>query len=245
VPEIPPTLPPDAETRSARRKALTKTFIERASENLWLKAVSIGLAVLLWYVITQKEPTATSIPVKLVLRLDSAIALRLPAPDIIAVIQGTPGDLARLEGRAATITRSIPADTPDTIIMALSRNDVMLPDNVGNVRITDISPKAVRLEFVQTMTRRIPVRSAIRIVGPDSILQPGVDIEPARVEISGPRTTVSRIDFIRTDTAFVLATDSLPHQVTLDTTGLGVNVNPSQVRVRLRHRRPAAPPVPR
>jgi hypothetical protein len=57
------------------------------------------------------------------------------------------------------------------------------------------------------------------------------------VEITGPRATVTKIAFIRTDTATIQATDSLPHQVALDTAGLGVSVNPAQVRIRLQRRR--------
>ena len=231
------TLPPDAETRSSRRKTLTKNFAARATENLWLKAVSLGLAVLLWYVITQKEPTATSVPVKLNLRLDSSLALRNQPAEMIAVVQGTAAELGRLEGRSATITRAINADTPDTIVLSLSRNDVVLPENMGNARVTDIRPKSVRLEFVQTLTQRVPVRSEIRVVGLDSVLQPRVRIEPERVEISGPRQFVSQIAFLRTDTTVILANDSLPHQVALDTTGLGITVKPATVRVRLQHRR--------
>lgn len=237
MPDAPPTLPPDAETRPSRRKALTKTFAARAAENWWLKAVSLGLAILLWYVITQKEPTASLIPVQLNLRLDSSLALRNPPTEIYAVVQASPTELSRLEGRSASITRSINADTPDTIILSLSRNDVVLPDNLGNARITDIRPKSVRLEFVQTLTRRVPIRSAIRVVGPDSVLQPTIRIVPERVEITGPRAAVSKIAFIRTDTTTIFANDSLPHQVALDTAGLGVAVNPAQVRVRLQHRR--------
>jgi hypothetical protein len=229
-------LPPDAETRSSRRKALTKSFVARAAENLWLKATSVGLALLLWYIVLQKEPTAKSIPIKLNLRLDSSLALRGEPGEIYAVVQGTPADLARLEG--AEITRSINADTPDTLIISLSRNDVVLPPNAGDARVTDIRPRNLRLEFVPTLTRRVPVRSEVRIIGADSILQPQVRIDPERVEITGPRLSVSQIAFIRTDTTAILASDSLPHQVALDTARLGVTVRPAQVRVRLHVRRP-------
>ena len=238
MPDAPPTLPPDAETRQSRRKALTKTFAARAAENWWLKAVSLGLATLLWYVITQKEPTASLIPVQLNLKLDSSLALRNEPMDIYAVVQASPTELSRLEGRSASITRSINSDTPDTIILSLSRNDVVLPDNLANARITDIIPKSVRLEFVQTLTRRVPIRSAVRIIGPDSVLQPTVRVTPDRVEITGPRASVSKIAFVRTDTTSIAATDSLPHQIALDTVGLGVSINPAQVRVRLQHRPP-------
>jgi hypothetical protein len=231
-----PTLPPDAETRQSRRRALTKNFAARATENLWIKATSIGLAILLWYIITQKEPTAKSVPVRLNLRLDSSLALRGAPTEIYAVVQGTPVELSRLD--TATITRAINADAPDTLVINLSRNDVQLPSGSGSARVTDIRPRSVRLEFVQTLTRHIPIRSEIRIIGVDSILQPSIRLEPQRVEITGPRTAVTQLAFIRTDTISILATDSLPHQVALDTAGLGVRVSPSQVRVRLLHRRP-------
>jgi hypothetical protein len=234
--DTPPTLPPDAETRSARRTALTKGFATRASRNLWLKIASLALAMLLWFIITQKEPTARSVPVRLNLRLDSNLALRADPPVIYAVVQGTPAELSRIE--SATITRSINAGTPDTVIISIGRNDVLLPSGSGGARVTDIVPRSVRLEFVPTLTRRVPVRSEIRIVGADSVLQPDVRIEPERVEITGPRVAVSSIEFVRTDTTTILASDSLPHLVALDTARLGVLVKPMEVRVRLRHRPP-------
>ena len=231
-----PPLPPDAETRKSRRRALTKSFAARATENLWLKATAVGIAFLLWYVIQQREPTAKSIPVKLNLELDSALALRTEPTGIYAVVQGTPADLARLQG--ATITRAITADTPDTVVINLNRNDVLLPPNSG-ARVTEIQPRSLQLEFVPTLTRRVPVRAAVRIVGPDSVLVTRVEVEPSRVEITGPRLSVTEIDFVRTDTTSIAASDSLPHLVALDTARLGVTVRPSQVRVRLHRRRPS------
>ncbi|HET9425913.1 MAG TPA: hypothetical protein VFO55_11115, partial [Gemmatimonadaceae bacterium] len=147
-------------------------------------------------------------------------------------------ELARLEGRTATINRAINANTPDTLVISLSPTDVNLPGNVGDARVTDIRPKSVRLEFVPTLTRRVPVRSQVRVIGTDSLRVPGIMIYPERVEISGPRLSVIRIGFVRTDTTTILATDSIPHQIALDTTGLGVTVRPDQVLIRLVPRRP-------
>jgi hypothetical protein len=236
VPDAHPPLPPDAETRKSRRKALTKSFAARATENLWIKATALGIAFLLWYVIQQKEPTAKSIPVKLSLQLDSTLALKTEPTGIYAVVQGTPADLARLEG--ATISRAINAGTPDTLVINLTRNDVLLPPNSGDARVTEVQPRSLRLEFVPTLTRRVPVRSQVRIVGPDSVLITRVDLEPSRVEITGPRLNVTEIAFVRTDTTVIMANDSLPHLVALDTARLGVTVKPAQVRVRLQRRRP-------
>jgi hypothetical protein len=238
VADTPPTLPPDAETKPSRRKALTKNFAARFVENLWLKGTAVGVAILLWYVITQKEPTSAFVRVRLVLQLDSSLALRAEPTEIYAIVQGTPTELARLEGRTATINRSINANTPDTLVVSLSPGDVNLPPNAGDARVRDIRPRSVRLEFVPTLTRRVPVRSQVRVTGTDSAHVPGIMIDPERVEISGPRLAVIRIGFVRTDTTTILAMDSLPHQIPLDTTGLGVTVKPDQVRIRLVTRPP-------
>ena len=233
--DTPPTLNPhDAEPRLSRRRALTKSFAARAAENLWLKATSVGIAILLWYVITQKEPTARSVQVRLNLRLDSSLALRAEPTEIYAVVQGTPTELARLDGRTASITRSINANTPDTLVINLRPGDVNLPGNVGDARVTDVRPRTVRLEFEPTLTRRVPVRSEVRVIGAVPGATPELEIDPARVEISGPRLSVIGIAFVRTDTTAISATDSISHQIALDTTGLGVVVKPDQVRIRLR-----------
>jgi hypothetical protein len=212
---------------------LTKSFAARATENLWLKATALGLALLLWYVITQREPTSRFVPVRLQLDLDSSLALRAPPSEVYAIVQGTPAELARLEGRTATITRSINASTPDTIIVTLNRSDVVLPPNI-DARVTDIRPASVRVEFVRPITRRVPVHSNIRIVGADTANPPQVEVTPSRVEIRGPRAAALKVAFVRTDTTTIVATDSIPHQVAIDTAGLGVTVKPDQVRIRLR-----------
>jgi hypothetical protein len=234
----PSALPPDAETRHTRHKRLTKSMVARMGENLWLKLTAVGIAILVWFIITAKEPTAISVPVRLQLQLDSTLALRAEPREIYAVVQGAPGDLARLSGRTATISRSINAQTPDTLVISLGPRDVVLPPNVGDARVTDIRPRSVTLEFVPTLTRRVPVRSQVRIGAVPGAPAPRVEIDPARVEISGPRLAVVRVAFVRTDTTTILGTDSISHQVAIDTTGLGVIVKPDQVRVRLVPTRP-------
>jgi hypothetical protein len=232
-----PALPPDTETHRSRRVKLPRGVRARFTENLWLKVTSIGIAILLWYVITRKEPTARSVPVRLRLTLDSTLALKSEPREIYAVVQGTPAELARLDGRTATINRSINAQTPDTLVISLNPNDVNLPGNAGDARVTDIRPRQVRLEFVPTLTRRVPVRSMVKIA-PPGVTAPDIEIEPSRVEISGPRLSVLAVGFVRTDTTTILVTDSIPHQVAIDTLGLGVTVKPDQVRIRVVPRPP-------
>jgi YbbR domain-containing protein len=227
-------LPPDAQTTPTRRSQLTSRVSGGLAENLWLKLTAVGLAALLWFTITNREPTAKSVPVQLRLNLDSSLVLRTPPEEINAVVQGAPIDLLKLGNRTATIVEQINAQAPDTFVIDLSTKDVELPPSVaGLLTVTDIYPKSVTLEFVRTLTRRVPVRSGVQVVAVAGGVVPRVIIEPSTVEISGPRLVVNRVDFVRTDTTRILSTDSMPHQIGIDTSGLGIRVKPEQVRARL------------
>ena len=235
-------LPPDTQTTPTRRSRLTSKVKGGLADNLWLKLTAIGLATLLWFTITNKEPTAKSVPVQLRLKLDSSLVLRAPPEEINAVVQGAPTDLLKLGGRSATITEQINAQAPDRFVIDLSTKDVELPPSVaGILAVTDIYPKSVTLEFVRTLTRRVPVRSAVHVASPPGGPAARVVIEPTTVEISGPRLRVLRVAFVRTDTTGIPATDFIAHQVPIDTTGLGITVKPEQVRVRIVPARRAKP----
>lgn len=225
-------LPPDAQTQQTYSARLRSRVSGSLTESLWLKLTAIGLAILLWFSITSKEPTAKSVAVRLRLQLDSSLVLRTAPPEINAVVQGTPSELLKLGERSATIDRQINAQAPDTLVIDLSPDDVELPPNVF-AKVTDIYPKRVALEFVPTLTRRVPVRSAVHVSKGPGVPEPRIEVDPARIEISGPRLAVLKVAFVRTDTTTILVTDSLPHQVGIDTTGLGVSVKPQQVRVRV------------
>jgi hypothetical protein len=225
-------LPPDAQTRQTYRGRLKSKVSGSLTEKLWLKLTAIGLAALFWFSVSSKEPTAKSVAVHLRLKLDSSLVLRTAPPEINAVVQGTPAELLKLGERSATIDRQINAQAPDTLAIDLSAEDVELPPNVF-AKVTDIYPKRVALEFVPTLTRRVPVHSTIHISAVPGAANPRVEIDPPRVEISGPRLAVLRVAFVRTDSTAILATDSIPHQVAIDTTGLGISAKPAQVRVRV------------
>jgi hypothetical protein len=164
----------------------------------------------------------------------------VPPEDINAIVQGAPTDLLKLGSRRATVTRQINAQAPDTLVIDISPTDVELPPSVaGLLSVTDVFPKSVTLQFVRTLSRRVPVRSSVRVMGVLPNVQPAIAIEPSTVEISGPRRAVAQVAFVRTDSAVITIGDSLPHQVPIDTAGLGITVKPEQVRVRvIQHRVP-------
>jgi YbbR domain-containing protein len=209
------------------------------SNQLGLKVTAVFMSVVLWFVVNAKEPDTTIIPVRFTPILDSSLVLREPLPQVQVTVAGAPTELLKLNSSPPVVRREITADAPDTLVVDLRPEDVILPSGV-NVVVREISPKSITLRFESTWSRRVPVRSAIDIATSDGTNGVAALIDPVSVELNGPRNIVARIPFVRTIKTTIPYPDSLPHLVDLDTAALGpgVRVRPSQVRVSFSRARP-------
>jgi YbbR domain-containing protein len=213
------------------RRRLTEAF----SERLALKGTALLLAVVLWFIVTAKEPNQDLVEVQFAPQLDSSLVLKDPPPPIHALVVGTPQELLKLFAHPLVIRRQISANSPDTVVVDLSTSDVELPPGVDAI-VRGIEPHSVTLRFESTSSRMVPVRSAVQVIGDSLHPTPPpmtVRLEPEKVEVSGPRQRVLATQYVTTTRVTIPATDSLPHLVDIDTTRLGLRVKPSQVKVHL------------
>jgi hypothetical protein len=167
--------------------------------------------------------------------LDSSLVLREPLPQVQAIVAGSPRELLKLNAARPTIRREIAADAPDTLVIDLRPEDVVLPGGVEAV-VREIEPRSITLRFESTWSRRVGVQSAIDIATTNgSAGTVTAKIDPTIVEITGPRHIVARINAVKTIRTTIPYPDSLPHLVDIDTSALGpgVRVKPAQVRVLL------------
>src|SRR5947199_5037948 len=219
------------------RRRLAEAFTQR----LALKGTALVLAIVLWFIVTAKEPNQDLVEVQFSPQLDSSLVLKDPPPTIHALVVGTPQELLKLFAHPLVIRRTIAANSPDTVVVDLSTSDVELPPGIDAI-VRGVEPRSVTLRFESTSSRVVPVRSAVQVV-PDT-LHPSppvaVRLEPERVEVSGPRQRVLGLPYVMTARVAIPASDSLPHLVDIDTTRLGLRVKPSQVKV---HLVPAPAPV--
>ncbi len=210
------------------RRRLVAAFTQR----LALKGTALLLALVLWLVVSAKEPTYAVVQVKFAPRLAGSLVLRDPPPDIHAVVAGTTGELVKLLSSPPVFDKTVAAEVPDTLVLDLHPRDVVLPEGV-NAFVEDVTPPSVTLRFEPTSTRKVPVRSAVTVVGPGAQGPFALRFDPESVEVSGPRLAVFRTAFVSTLKTTVPATDSLPHLVDLDTARLSVRIKPTQVRVKI------------
>jgi len=234
-------LPPVRPSMSWRRR-----IVAMFTERLLLKAAAVFLAVVLWFVINAKEPTRELVRVRFIPVLDSSLVIRDTIEDIQATVVGSTEDLVKLLSHPPIIRRQITSETPDTLVVDLRPQDVTLPAEVdGEVDVRDVYPASITLRFEPTWTRSVPVRSAVGVRYPAGQVAPLVRLDPASVQITGPRLSVLKLPFVTTVQTLITAPDSLPHLVDIDTAALrGVRVRPTQVKVQIESRGDSVPRQP-
>ncbi|MEP6991896.1 MAG: hypothetical protein ABJA80_13275 [bacterium] len=230
--------PPTPRKRPTRASALRDAFTTR----LGLKATALLISVLLWMIVSARQPVQGYVRVAVEPVLDSTLVLLDPPASLEALVAGRAVDIAKLHAYPPAVHRTIDGDAPDTLVLDVTPGDVRLPPELTNaVQILDLQPRSVTLRFGTRASRRVPVVSGGRImIGGDTTVRAAdhIEFEPAMVRITGPRRTVRRIASVRPLRLTVAPGDTLRHVADLDTVGLGVRVLPPQVKVHVRPERP-------
>ncbi len=223
---------PAQRAQSSLQRRLVAAFTQR----LALKGTAVFLAIVLWFVVNAKEPQIELVTVRFQpVLLDSSLVLRDPPPAFQAIIAGSPKELIKLSSSPPIIRRQITADAPDTLVVDLRPEDVVLPEGVDAV-VRDVQPRSLTLRFEPTWTRRVPIiATGIEVLAlPGSgFIRPQFD--PQTVQVSGPRHVILKMRSVRTMKTTIAYPDSLAHLVDIDTSALGpgVRVRPGQVKVHL------------
>ena len=203
------------------------------TEHLALKLVAIFFAFVVWLVVSGERPTEMVVPVRVEIGVDTSVTLRGPTPEVRALVVGRGRDLMKLWDTPPTIAQRLGSDVPDSLAIMLEVNNVELPPGVTGI-VRDVQPRSLRLRFDVQTKRFVPVRSALRVRADSGFRLTGpVQLDPIRVQLIGERRTVRAVDTVSTAAMDLVVRDTTPMMVTLDTTGLGVRVNPAFVRVRV------------
>ena len=104
----------------------------------------ILLAIVLWFIVTAKEPNQDLVEVQFAPQLDSSLVLKDPPPTIHALVVGTPQELLKLFAHPLVIRRQIAANSPDTVVVDLSTSDVELPAGIDAI-VRAVQPRSVTL----------------------------------------------------------------------------------------------------
>ena len=236
---MPATPPPRTNWRNRLR--------EVATERLGLNAIALLLALLLWIVVSARQPTESYVRVRVVPSLDSSLALLDGTTEMRALVAGPAADIVKLAADPPIVRRSVGGDAPDTLVLDVTPADVHVPPELADhVRVLDVQPRSVTLRFETRASRRVPIVNDGRVVvRTDSTVGATGDVvfDPEAVRVTGPRRLVRGLRGIRPYSLSIAMNDTMPHVADLDTAGTGVQVQPAQVKVQWRGRATAATPT--
>lgn len=209
------------------------------TERLPVKATALFLSVVLWMVVAGEEPSQEAVDVNLELALDSSLVLTSPRPSIRAQVIGSTRELYKLFSQRPIVRRSFSGEVADSVVVLLTPGDVQLPPGV-DARVSAVEPQTFTLRFDSLLQRRMPVRSALRLVDPAGrVLLYEPRFEPETVTVTGQRRIVQELESISTARRTITVRDTaISIEVLLDTLRLGVQVLPARVRARI------PPPLP-
>jgi len=222
----------------ATRPTWQRRMRDIATERLGLKVIALLLALLLWLVVSARQPTESLVRVRVSPVLDSTLVLVAGTSEVRALVAGRAADLVKLSTDPPVVRRSIGGDAPDTLVLDLSAADVHIPPGLADqVRVLDVQPRSITLRFETRATRRVPIVNGGRVtVRTDSSVSARGDLvfDPTAVRVTGPRRLVRRLSEIYPHALAIAMYDTMPHVADLDTAGTGVQVQPAQVKVQWR-----------
>jgi YbbR domain-containing protein len=166
--------------------------------HLGLKALSLGLAVLLWMVVAGEETVERGLRVPLELQqMPTGLEVLGDMPTTVDVrVRGGSGALSRVGTGDVVAVLDLRSARAGRRLFPLTPDQVRVPFGVEVVQVT---PSAVAVAFEPSASRDVPVVPAVDgrpapgyVVGP-------MTAEPSSVEVIGPESAVKRATEVLTE----------------------------------------------
>lgn len=157
----------------------------RALRNIGLKVVSIGLAALLWLVVSGEQivERALRIPLEFT-NLPSQLELVGDPPDVVDVrVRGSSGALSRIATGELVAILDLRAARAGQRLFHLVDSDVRAPFGIDVVQVT---PSSISIRFEPSVTKRVPIVPGVEGEPAPGFVVGTITAQPPTVEVVGP-----------------------------------------------------------
>jgi YbbR domain-containing protein len=156
-----------------------------------LKVLALGLAVLLWMVVSGETTVERGLSVPLELQeFPSGLELQTKPPSTVDVrVRGGSGTLSRVAPVDIVAVLDLHGATAGQRLFHLTPDQLRVPFGVEIVQIT---PTTVALVFERSASKQVPVVPAIDGKPAPGFIVGKITSDPASVEIVGPESSVKR-----------------------------------------------------
>ncbi|NOX20837.1 MAG: hypothetical protein GXO99_06225 [Nitrospirae bacterium] len=169
---------------------------DRFTKNLGLKIVSLVLAVLLWYTISQKGMTEISMDVAIeYINIPQGFEIIKKDIDRVTLsVYGSEQILRTLKPGDIRVVVDLEGATPGERIYKIGKKNIRIP---SALTVTDIKPSSVKVVLDKNIKKTVPVR--VRFIDKFREDLYELRISPRVVELTGPSTMLKDIDFLYTE----------------------------------------------
>ena len=177
---------------------LSTRIVTRPFRNTWLKVLSVGLALMLWMVVSGEETVERGLRVPLELtQVPAGLELLGDVPATVDVrVRGASGALSRVGTGDVVAVLDLHTAQAGRRLFPLTPEQVRVP---FGVEIMQVLPSAVTMAFEPSASREVPIVPAVDgrpapgyVVGP-------LSAEPRVVDVIGPDSAVKRATEVLTE----------------------------------------------
>lgn len=160
--------------------------------NLGLKALAIGVSLMLWLTVAGEHVVERSLRVPLEFRnVPASLEIVGEPPSAVDVrLRGPSGLLGRLQPGDVVAVLDLNGARPGSRLFHLRTDQVRAP---FGVTVSQVSPATAALAFEQSGSRVVPVRPDIEGEPAPGYVRGRVTAEPATVEVIGPMTDLKAL----------------------------------------------------
>jgi YbbR domain-containing protein len=167
-------------------------------DHLPLKLISLGLAILLWYVIAGEKTSEMGLSVSVELQ-NFPQDLELTGEPVNAVevrLRASPGIIQRLGPGDVSARIDVKGATEGERFVHLTGDSIRVP---FGVQVVKISPAIITLNFERTQQKSVPIRP--RILGRPASGHEVAEVtaSPAEVQVLGPKSRVNDVESAYTE----------------------------------------------
>jgi len=157
----------------------------RGFRNLGLKVVSIGLAALLWLVVSgeQISERALRIPLEFTNLPAQLEVVGDPPANVDVRVRGSSGALSRIATGELVAILDLRTARAGQRLFHVTGNDVRAPFGIDVVQVT---PSNVSIRFEPSVTKRVPIVAGVEGEPAPGFVVGTVTADPAAVEVVGP-----------------------------------------------------------
>lgn len=180
------------------------------SRNIWLKAVALGISLILFSVVRGAEDELSSVYVNVTASLptDGMMLISQPPDQVRLTLRGSHSQI-----NAIGDIEPVVMDLTDTgqRYYYFADDDFEIP---AGLTITQVAPSSVPLEWARRVARALPVQPRVVREPPEGfVLGEPPRVEPSSVEVSGPEAEVERLRTIQTEPVELSGLSAGEHEI--------------------------------